>query len=132
MSLESMPELYTFIEGPTPDLSQVTPIQALKDYIRDCGGDSDFAIGHFLPPPPPVVGVRHAPKKRPLRSIASSVYATSSEGHEPVSTLLLCCWDDPCVRENCPYRHASLMKEQHPDGDWWTLGVTLGHGRTHS
>ena len=44
---ESMTEFFTYIEGPKPDLTQVSPIQALKDYIEYCGGDPDEAIVHF-------------------------------------------------------------------------------------
>ena len=110
---ESMAEFFTYL-GRNPDFDVITPVQALKDYIEECGGDPEQAIVHFAPPPPdvPPEFERRSTIKSVLRSISSPTWATSRTPHGICRTRLLCCWEDPikstkCARDNCPYRHAS-------------------------
>ena len=67
---ESMTEFFTYIEGPKPDLTQVSPIQALKDYIEYCGGDPDEAIVHFAPGPPAILPENPGPQCREAKAKA--------------------------------------------------------------
>ena len=101
----------------------MTPYEALRAYIKQCGGNADRTMVHFAPPPPPLFPEygRRSTIKCVTRNIASPSYATSWEGNGVVWTELLCCWDDPiqgtkCIRQNCPYRHVSQMLEEHPGG----------------
>ena len=121
LSSESMTEFFTYIGRPLPDFTHISPIDALKQYIKDCGGDPERAIVHFAAPPPPVPQAeRRSTTKCVLRGIASPTYATAWKQDGVVQTQLLCCWDDPtqaseCKRENCPYRHASQWLAEHPE-----------------
>ena len=113
-----MTEFFTYVEGPKPDFKRTEPLQALKDYIEECGGNPERAIVHFAPPPPPLAPeeARRSTIKCVTRKIASPAFATAWEGNGVAWTTLLCCWDDPiknikCIREDCPYRHASQLSD---------------------
>ena len=54
LSPESVTEFFTYVAGPEPDLTRISPVKALKDYIEECGGDPELTIVHFAPPPPPL------------------------------------------------------------------------------
>ena len=51
---ESMTEFFSYVAGPKPDLTRISPVDVLKDYIEECGGDPERTIVHFAPPPPPL------------------------------------------------------------------------------
>ena len=97
LSPESMTEFFTYIEGPKPEiLDQKGAIQALKDYIEECGGDPDLTMVHFAPPPPQMAIMgRRCTIKCVTRAIASPTYGTSWIQGGLAKTQLLCCWDDP-------------------------------------
>ena len=87
-----------YVQGPTPDVANLGPIQAVKQYTEECGGDSERTLLHLAPPPPQLetaVGRRRA-IKCVTRDIVSSTCATAwHPAHGIVWTTLLCCWDDP-------------------------------------
>ena len=119
-SLTSMENMEFFfgdcIGGAIPDWTEVTPEQALGDYIEECGGDPDKAIGDITGPPPPIA-------RRPMvvkRTIMSSAYASTTHNNAAAYCKILCCWDDPvestrCQRTNCPYHHFSDIAGWQPN-----------------
>ena len=55
---EPMTEFFTYIEGPKPDLTRISPVQALKDYIDASLAGLKFAripmaFPHTIPAPSP-------------------------------------------------------------------------------
>ena len=122
LSKETVADFFNYVDDyPKPDLAEVHPTEALKNYIAECGGDAEKTIVHLAPPPPPVSPeIERRPTIRCVtRTMTSPLYAMSYGVCGTGWTRLLCCWDDPaqleqCIRENCPYLHVSDLLKQHP------------------
>ena len=96
LEAERMTEFFRYLERPRPDFNRTLAVQALKDYIEECGGDPDRKIVHFAPPhpvPPESQPRRQTKASKITRSIGSSRWAMklSANGYDWV----LQSWTDP-------------------------------------
>ena len=83
------------------------PYEALKAYVKECGGNPVITVWYFAPPPP-------GPKVRTIRearrAITSSPFATRTHENKICWLRMACCWDGSgsCARkQTCPYEHVS-------------------------
>ena len=83
-----------FKEMGRPDLvsdsADALPMDMIKNYVKECGGNPEETIRHFMPPPPPDASQhRRSPEKKVTRLIDSPIWATSTREGKPVKTRLL-------------------------------------------
>ena len=113
--------VYRFFQAidmdPEKLLDGKTPIEAVKEYTKNTGGDAEYALSMMPPPPPPVQRgeFQRIRIKKVTRAITSSAYCVRKDDAK-IRTKMLCCWDDPddgseCLRDSCPYIHASTLKK---------------------
>ena len=91
-----------------PNFDATSPVDAIKLYIEECGGDGDQTILKLTPEPTPPP---HAPWFRPSAvvvktEIRSPNYATQVTPSEIRRTQLMCCWADS--RWAVSYTHLTL------------------------
>ena len=109
-----------------PDFDETDPLQDLKDYTNQCKGNGQLTMEHFAASLP-LYGedeARRTPKRGTERNIYSEPFATviptdTTLGGSKCKVRMLCCWDDKktckgCVRENCPFAHATKLAERYP------------------
>ena len=115
-----------------PDFHATSPIHDFKDYTDECGGNGKMTIENFAAPPPPLPredGRRPRIKYSVRRNIYSEPFATviptsttPMVGGRKFKVRMLCCFDDKntcngCVREHCPFAHATKFAEQYPEAE---------------
>ena len=110
-------DFFRIIGSGPRNFDYISPVDAIKKYTEECGGDGDKTILKLTPAPPPPPRLVKCD-----RAILSADYATKAISHKHIMrTQLLCCWDDPlrttqCTRHPCPYRHATDLQKQLPAG----------------
>ena len=126
----SNPEVYRRfcidIGRSVPDFDETDPLQDLKDYTNQCEGNGQLTMEHFAASLP-LYGedeARRTPKRGTERNIYSEPFATviptdTTLGGSKCKVRMLCCWDDKrtcngCIRENCPFAHATKLAERYP------------------
>ena len=92
-----------------------------------CKGDGELTRKHVAAPPPPLLREEDGRRTQihcTERNIYSEPFATviptdTTLGGSKCKVRMLCCWDDKktcngCIRENCPFAHATKLAERYP------------------
>ena len=115
LRIDGLKKFFKMIEREDMCVADEEPVDLIKNYIFECGGDPLLSVEAFVPIPVPDQGSVTRPSASSIkRFIATAPWATQTRGKTTFKSKILCCYDDPvckatCIRNNCPFFHPSRV-----------------------